>query len=109
MHDRANDGFGIDGAAVGLAPVPLPPAVLLLGAGVAALAGLAPPDGGAPEPPAPAPAGRRAGGRSARRLPLRGSGLRRVLARRRRRRAMPGRVPIAGDGKRRVAKTFPPG
>ena len=41
MHDRANDGFGIDGAAVGrIAPVPLPPAVLLLGAGFAALAGL---------------------------------------------------------------------
>jgi hypothetical protein len=41
MHDRANDGFGIDGATVGqIAPVPLPPAMLLLGAGVAALAGV---------------------------------------------------------------------
>jgi hypothetical protein len=40
MHDRSNDGFGIDGAAVGLAPVPLPPAALLLVAGIAGLAGL---------------------------------------------------------------------
>jgi hypothetical protein len=41
MHDRANDGFGIDGAIVGrVAPVPLPPAMLLLGAGIAALAGV---------------------------------------------------------------------
>jgi hypothetical protein len=40
MHDRTNDGFGIDGAAVGLAPVPLPPAALLLVAGIAGLAGL---------------------------------------------------------------------
>ena len=40
MHDRTNDGFGIDGAAVGLAPVPLPPAALLLGTGLVALVGL---------------------------------------------------------------------
>ena len=37
MHDRANDGFGIDGASVGLSPVPLPPAMLLLGSGLAGL------------------------------------------------------------------------
>ena len=40
MHDRTNDGFGIDGAAVALSPVPLPPAVLLLATGLAGLAGL---------------------------------------------------------------------
>jgi hypothetical protein len=40
MHDRTNDGFGIDGAAVALAPVPLPPAALLLVGGIAGLAGL---------------------------------------------------------------------
>lgn len=42
MHDRTNDGFGIDGAAVGrIAPVPLPPAAALLLTGVAGLAGMA--------------------------------------------------------------------
>ncbi len=42
MHDVTNDGFGIDGAAVGkLAPVPLPPAAALLLTGVAGLAGMA--------------------------------------------------------------------
>jgi hypothetical protein len=40
MHDRSNDGFGIDGAAVALAPIPLPPAALLLMTGVAGLVGL---------------------------------------------------------------------
>jgi hypothetical protein len=40
MHDRTNDGFGIDGATVGLAPVPLPPAALLLVTGIAGLAAL---------------------------------------------------------------------
>ena len=40
MHDRTNDGFGIDGAAVALAPIPLPPAALLLLTGIAGLAGL---------------------------------------------------------------------
>jgi hypothetical protein len=40
MHDRTNDGFGIDGASVGVAPIPLPPAVLFLGTGLAALVGL---------------------------------------------------------------------
>ena len=39
MHDRTNDGFGIDGAAVGLAPVPLPPAALLLGTASLGLVG----------------------------------------------------------------------
>jgi hypothetical protein len=40
MHDRTNDGFGIDGAAVGVAPIPLPPAALLLLTGIAGIAGL---------------------------------------------------------------------
>ena len=40
MHDRTNDGFGIDGAAVALAPVPLPPAAFLLLTGIAGIAGL---------------------------------------------------------------------
>ena len=40
MHDRTNDGFGIDGAAVGLAPIPLPPAALLLGSGLVGLVAL---------------------------------------------------------------------
>jgi hypothetical protein len=40
MHDITNDGFGIDGATVGLAPIPLPPAALLLATGFAGLAGL---------------------------------------------------------------------
>jgi hypothetical protein len=40
MHDRSNDGFGVDGAAVALAPIPLPPAALLLVTGVAGLVGL---------------------------------------------------------------------
>lgn len=40
-HDRLNDGFGLDGAAVAhIAPVPLPPAAALMLGGVAALAGL---------------------------------------------------------------------
>ena len=46
MHDRTNDGFGIDGAAVGLAPIPLPPAALLLGSGLAGPRRPAPPQGG---------------------------------------------------------------
>ena len=40
MHDRTNDGFAVDGAAVGLAPVPLPPAALLLGTDLVGLVGL---------------------------------------------------------------------
>ena len=41
MHDRTNDGFGIDGAIVAnIAPIPLPPAAALLFAGLAALAGV---------------------------------------------------------------------
>lgn len=41
MHDRTNDGFGIDGAAVArIAPAPLPPAAALLATGLVALAGL---------------------------------------------------------------------
>ena len=41
MHNRTNDGFGIDGAAVGrIAPVPLPPAAALMLPGLLALAGL---------------------------------------------------------------------
>ena len=40
MHDRTNDGFGIDGAAVALAPIPLPPAAFLLLTGIAGIAGL---------------------------------------------------------------------
>jgi hypothetical protein len=40
MHDIANDGFGVDGAAVGVAAVPLPPAALLLATGLAGLAAL---------------------------------------------------------------------
>lgn len=40
MHDMTNDGFGIDGATVGLSPVPLPPAALLLGTGLVGLVGL---------------------------------------------------------------------
>jgi hypothetical protein len=39
MHDRTNDGFGIGGATVGLAPVPLPPAALLLGTALLGLVG----------------------------------------------------------------------
>lgn len=40
-NDRLNDGFGIDGATVqNIAPVPLPPAVLLLASGAAALFGV---------------------------------------------------------------------
>ena len=41
MHDRTNDGFGIDGATVArVAPVPLPPAAALMLPGVLALFGL---------------------------------------------------------------------
>jgi hypothetical protein len=40
MHDRTNDGFGVDGAAVGVTPIPLPPAALLLLTGIAGIAGL---------------------------------------------------------------------
>jgi hypothetical protein len=40
-NDMLNDGFGIDGATVAhIAPVPLPPAALLLASGAAALVGL---------------------------------------------------------------------
>lgn len=40
-HDRANDGFGIDGAMVAnVAPVPLPPAAALLLTGIVAIGGL---------------------------------------------------------------------
>jgi len=41
MHDRASDGFAIDGAMIAnVAPVPLPPAAALLLTGAVALAGL---------------------------------------------------------------------
>ena len=41
FHDRINDGFGIDGAAVAkVAPVPLPPAAALMLPGLLALFGL---------------------------------------------------------------------
>jgi MYXO-CTERM domain-containing protein len=41
MHDRANDGFGIDGAMIAqVASTPVPPAALLLGTGLALAAGL---------------------------------------------------------------------
>ena len=41
IHDRLNDGFGIDGATVvEIAPVPVPPAAALLVTGLAAFAGL---------------------------------------------------------------------
>jgi hypothetical protein len=41
MHDRTNDGFGIDGATVArVAPVPVPPAALLLISGAAGLVAL---------------------------------------------------------------------
>jgi len=40
-HDRLNDGFGIDGAAVAeIAPIPVPLSAVLLATGLAALAGL---------------------------------------------------------------------
>lgn len=35
MHDRTNDGFGVDGASVALAPIPLPPAAFLMLGGIA--------------------------------------------------------------------------
>jgi hypothetical protein len=41
FHDRTNDGFGIDGAAIArVAPVPLPPAAALMLPGLLALVGL---------------------------------------------------------------------
>jgi hypothetical protein len=41
MHDRTNDGFGIDGVTVAnVAPVPLPPAAALLLPGLLALGAL---------------------------------------------------------------------
>lgn len=40
-NNRLNDGFGVDGATIAhIAPVPLPPAALLLASGAAAIAGL---------------------------------------------------------------------
>jgi hypothetical protein len=41
MHDRTNDGFGVDGLSVArVAPVPLPPAAALMLPGILALVGL---------------------------------------------------------------------
>jgi hypothetical protein len=40
MHDMTDDGFGVDGVTVGLAPIPLPPAALLLGTGLVGLVAL---------------------------------------------------------------------